>query len=462
MLKQIIDKIPVKPYYQDEDVVLYCGDVLQTLKQMPNDSVDMVITSPPYYCYSEDTEILTINGWKNINKIEVGELVLSVVPENLKLEYVRVVSKDKWFYNGKLVHFLNNHIDLMVTPNHRMLVYYRKPPQSVYLRQEYYKRSNKKTFFVEAEHIKKGYITPKTGFIWKGKRKKYFILSSLKTTYNKQEIFFPEKRIKMEDWLAFFGLWLAEGSVRGSNGGKRKLYEISLKQKKPKDDYIRNILKRLPFKFNEYTNKGNVVCFYIYNRQLWEYLKQFGNSHQKYIPQDIKNLSADLLKILLENYLFGDGCIRKQNTSKEQVSCYSVSKKLKDDIAEIALKIGKNVSIKGNHLVLLRRKTIKLFETKRWTQYCGYVVGIEVEKNYTLCVRRNGKIVFSGNSLRNYQAEGQIGLEPTFEEYLDKIIEVMKELKRVIKKTGSIWVNFGSSYSTGDEKNRVVIKEWYD
>jgi len=57
--------------------------------------------------------------------------------------------------------------------------------------------------------------------------------------------------------------------------------------------------------------------------------------------------------------------------------------------------------------------------------------------------------------LRNYQVEGQIGLEPTFAEFLDKIIEIMKEVKRVLKPTGQIWVNFGDCYaSSGSEKTR--------
>lgn len=48
--------------------------------------------------------------------------------------------------------------------------------------------------------------------------------------------------------------------------------------------------------------------------------------------------------------------------------------------------------------------------------------------------------------LRNYGVEGQIGLEKTFDEYLDKMIEIMREIKRVVKKSGTIWINFGDCY----------------
>ena len=48
--------------------------------------------------------------------------------------------------------------------------------------------------------------------------------------------------------------------------------------------------------------------------------------------------------------------------------------------------------------------------------------------------------------LRNYQVEGQIGLEETFEEYLEKMLKITAELKRVLKKTGQMWWNHGDCY----------------
>lgn len=50
--------------------------------------------------------------------------------------------------------------------------------------------------------------------------------------------------------------------------------------------------------------------------------------------------------------------------------------------------------------------------------------------------------------LRNYGVDGQIGHEKTPQEYIDKLIEIFAECKRVLKKTGSIWVNIGDTYGT--------------
>lgn len=60
--------------------------------------------------------------------------------------------------------------------------------------------------------------------------------------------------------------------------------------------------------------------------------------------------------------------------------------------------------------------------------------------------------------LRDYGWDGQWGLEPTYQEYLDKLIELMKELKRVLKPTGTMWINLGDSYSTLSGGTRGLLR----
>ncbi len=43
---------------------------------------------------------------------------------------------------------------------------------------------------------------------------------------------------------------------------------------------------------------------------------------------------------------------------------------------------------------------------------------------------------------------GQLGLEPTLNLYIEHLMDVMRELKRVLKKTGTIWWNHGDNYGT--------------
>lgn len=49
--------------------------------------------------------------------------------------------------------------------------------------------------------------------------------------------------------------------------------------------------------------------------------------------------------------------------------------------------------------------------------------------------------------LRDYGVEGQIGLEPTMQGYLDTMVGVCRELRRVLKPQGTFWLNIGDSYA---------------
>lgn len=49
--------------------------------------------------------------------------------------------------------------------------------------------------------------------------------------------------------------------------------------------------------------------------------------------------------------------------------------------------------------------------------------------------------------LRDYGAAGQIGLENTAGEYVRALVEVFKEVKRVLRSDGTLWLNLGDTYS---------------
>lgn len=48
--------------------------------------------------------------------------------------------------------------------------------------------------------------------------------------------------------------------------------------------------------------------------------------------------------------------------------------------------------------------------------------------------------------LRDYDVEGQIGLESTPEEYISRLVGVFREVRRVLRDDGTLWVNIGDSY----------------
>lgn len=48
--------------------------------------------------------------------------------------------------------------------------------------------------------------------------------------------------------------------------------------------------------------------------------------------------------------------------------------------------------------------------------------------------------------LRDYGADGQIGLEETPQEHIERLLAVFREVHRVLKKDGTLWVNYGDTY----------------
>jgi hypothetical protein len=50
-------------------------------------------------------------------------------------------------------------------------------------------------------------------------------------------------------------------------------------------------------------------------------------------------------------------------------------------------------------------------------------------------------------SLRDYGVPGQIGLEPTVDEWVGKMVAVFAEVRRVLRKDGTLWLNLGDSYA---------------
>src|SRR3990167_6698905 len=52
-------------------------------------------------------------------------------------------------------------------------------------------------------------------------------------------------------------------------------------------------------------------------------------------------------------------------------------------------------------------------------------------------------------SLRDYQVAGQIGLDASPEAYVDRLVEVFREVWRGLRPDGTLWLNLGDSYAGG-------------
>jgi len=76
--------------------------------------------------------------------------------------------------------------------------------------------------------------------------------------------------------------------------------------------------------------------------------------------------------------------------------------------------------------------------------------------------------------LRDYGVDGQIGLEPTPDEFVAQLVAVFREVRRVLRDDGTLWLNLGDSYAsspasggaqssamTGGEHKRTPVARAY-
>ena len=410
-LKAISDLVD-RGYCPEGIMKSYGKDFLKMNKVWKGD----IVTNPPYACYDRETQVKTKNGWKYFYELEGSEEILSVNPKTLEIEWSPIEALHSYDYDGEMIHFNSRLQDLMVTPNHRMFVF---KESYLYTHNELKPQIDESGEIFIAQKVNRNSITPKWGYFWKGMSQEYFILGECEigVGFNSTKVLSALK-IRMNDWLRFFGLWLADGScshTKNTQGNQR--YGVYIGQHASTLKETVEIFNSLPFKYAVKKVKNtNIYHFIIENKQLWSYLIQFGYSRDKYVPTFIKELHTDQLKIFLNSYLLGDSTKLqigedKHKTKTQGCKISSVSRRMIDDFHEIVLKLGYLVSsiasypektcILYNFNYFYTRKEqqnyIK-YKKKENTRYKGKVYCVTLKKNGFMLVRRNDKICFCGNS----------------------------------------------------------------
>lgn len=335
-------------------------------------------------CYSEDTEIFTREGFKSFFELTYSDEVATLNPEG-EIEYQRpekiVIEK----YIGQMVHIggYKTVCDLLVTPNHLLYVKTTQRPQEGFS-------------LIPAEMIMrfpKAHFEMKRNASWRGTDLEYFELPIVESS--RPWILVQVQRIAMEAWLDFFAWWIAEGSLCHANGGYRII--ISNRNEGNKEE-IASIIKNLSSDLNPHIEEQGVV---FHSKQIFNYLKQFGHSKEKWIPKEIKELPPYRLKRFIQVLIRGDGTI----SSHGSVSYYTSSRRLADDFVEMALKCGLGVNVFDR--VIYGRKCIQIHLSH--TEFTPTINNVAIESydgsvccvtvpNHVVFVKRNGKTVWSGNS----------------------------------------------------------------
>lgn len=355
-------------------------------------------------CYDDQTEILTDQGWKYFKDLNKSEKVATLNPETGTMEYHAPTSYIAQPFMGDLQSVSTKNVDYAVTPNHNMYV--------SRVGSLTHKRPNFE--LIPSENLYGTNFHCKKDATWEGKERDVFLLPGVQND-SPHHPDAPEKIIAMDDWLKFFGFWLADGWTETGN------QQVGICQFKSFDvlEELCEIMGK--YGFEPYVNPNAPGQHRYCNKQLWSYLRLLGKAKDKFIPREFLNLSTRQLNILLEWYLKGDGHTDPNGRSR----AWTVSKQLADDLMEIALKTGNAASIKnrgrkGANYIKENRVisgTTDVYQIGFYNKsakhnqlnplvrvkdhftvpYDGIVYCVEVQ-NHVIYVRRNGKGFWCGNS----------------------------------------------------------------
>ena len=341
-------------------------------------------------CIDRETEILTDRGWKTITQLRGSEKFCTLNPNTEEIEYQKASQINIYDHKGEMYHVSNSNLDQMVTKNHRMFVNPRNPVSMDW-------------GLLPASNIFGKRVKYKKSGIWKGSK------------LNIPDII--DHQITPEQFSTFMGWYLSEGNTCKTTKG----YVTVIHQSKKVNPKNYNEIKELigDMGLTPICQKDRVS---FNSKSMYLYLNRFGHSHEKYVPQNIKDSHPQLISLFIESYVKGDGTI----TDTGQRCIITSSTEMRDDLMELILKTGKaanyrlhtekgaegNFGTSNYDIWDIREIRTKLtpsvnhghvheqkVQTEEYVEYSGKV-GCPTTPNGIIYIRRNGKTSWTGNSSR--------------------------------------------------------------
>jgi thymidylate synthase (FAD) len=338
-------------------------------------------------CYDDATDVLTADGWKPWTTI-TGEELFATRSHHGHLEYqpaLRLVRKE---YKGHMIGFGGTSIDLLVTPDHRVLT-------STMTTQA---GRTRPAFSLQAAH----------SVLWRPHR---HLSTATWTAPAPRLLRFDGQWMPAAPLLRLVGLFIGDGNLPPSNHIQfnirkrreiecleRACHDVGLELKHWGDHYAIPVGTEL---------RGLFADCYV--------------DREKAIPRTLLELGAPLLAALYEGLLNSDGSTHVRPGRRDRETYTTTSRRLADGVQEVALKLGRSASIRpqrsspgDGHFGSKPRWRVTIYQPRNSRpalcrtreqaeshmgieRYDGTIHCVEVP-NRTLYVRRNGYPVWCGNT----------------------------------------------------------------
>ena len=358
-------------------------------------------------CYDEETRAVTTDGFKRYDELTTEDRVITLNPETQAVEIQQVREVMMYPYNGELIHFTGKRVDLLVTPNHRMLRNARGPIGKLKF-EDAALLSTRPNFYIPL------------GTSWQGKIDEVFSLRQWADQYTYDR---RVKRVPMvfatDDFLYLLGLFIGDGYIpKLENQGYCTNFCV------PEDDKARlpleATLSRMGLGYRAYQTEVQVA-----GRALLDVFRTCGSTAtEKRIPRWALDYAVPHLDHLFRGLIDSDGHYRGNG----RVGYSTSSPKLVTDMLELCAKLGRQcttatlppaVYVIGNHTAMAQ-ETYRLYigttqgkcYSSHRQNYKGTVWCLSVE-NGNFMVERNGKTAFCGNSTKSSTLLQYCGLDHT-------------------------------------------------
>ena len=268
-----------------------------------------------------EAEVMTAAGWVRWDAVTHDTLFACMVDG--RLEYAKADALHVYDFNSDLYCARTGKLEYRYTPNHR--VWCRKAHKTAKFGFEYAQD-------IHTAGIRLLMCGGHQPFV--GEYREFFQLPPVSNPGN---AFKAIPAIPMRAWAAFMGWYLAEGSTHYV---PHKVFSVHIAQQKSAClDRLASVVAAMPFKlYAVYKTVGGRRVQYGFSgssRQLCEYLRQFGLSYDKYIPEYLLSADVESRKALLEALLLGDGR-RKRDT----YTFCTASRRFADTFQRLAFGLG--------------------------------------------------------------------------------------------------------------------------
>jgi len=308
------------------------------------------------HCFSNDTELLTKDGWRGIDEVTVGTEFATLNPDTREIEYQPATKLFVYDYDGEMYHMSNSAADHWVTPNHKMLYY---------TEDGYAKEILAENFFVTGGRL------PVAGLI------------------NRQELVsYSDTEIRLLTWC------VTDGHLSYIRQDGTYNYEFGFRKQR-KIDRLQELLDSMNVPYTRSQIVNGITKFYI-NHLSAKFTKQLNDYHRGFSPRQVT--------ILLEEWSHTDG----SRADRRSPGCFSLFTNRDDHLdilQELATLSGHKTTVSTDenhvHTIGVRLHTVQVRcdgINKGVVDYKGRVWCPEGAPFHTVIARRNGKIFISFQS----------------------------------------------------------------